>query len=223
MINFRRTRTREALAQSANVPDRFIDLDRRFRETKPAKNLEDAATESYTFHLFDEGMSWDEILTRSRVVVLGEPGSGKTWEFRNRAKILRDKGQFAFFVRLDELAIQGLETLLAEHSKNLKRWKRSRDEGFFFLDSVDEAKFHKLSDYYAALDRFRNEIGLVALRRAKILLSSRISEWLPQTDAVELAQRFPIPPAPKTPTSAEQPATNAPLVVQFDPLDPKRV
>lgn len=72
-------------------PFKFIELDRRFRKLNLQENSEDTALESYTASLMGlkTGLSWNDLLERPLIVVLGEPGSGKTWEFRERARTLR--------------------------------------------------------------------------------------------------------------------------------------
>src|ERR1051326_7555280 len=87
---------------SAEVNNIFIELNRRFRRLEKSGKAEDMAIESHT-RLFGTGRiseTWDDILKESRAVVLGEPGSGKSWEFRERARQLKNSGNFAFFIRL---------------------------------------------------------------------------------------------------------------------------
>ena len=124
-------------------PVKFIELDRRFRKLNPLDNLEEAALESYasSFIGLKSGLGWEELLERPLVVVLGEPGSGKTWEFRERARILRAKGKNAFFIPLDRLISEPLTEILSlEENGMFQVWLKNREEATFFLDSVDEAK-----------------------------------------------------------------------------------
>lgn len=65
-----------------------------------------------------------------------------------------------------------------------------KDTAYFFLDSVDEAKFRRQADFYAALDKVVAGIGSQTIGRAKIFMSSRISEWQPDTDFHEVLSRF---------------------------------
>src|SRR5207245_9523934 len=99
---------------------------------------------------------------------------------------------------------------------------------FFFLDSVDEAKFHRISDFLLALDGFRDALGN-GLRRARIFLSCRISEWRPETDVSEVLRRFQQPTtlhqksSDKTGTFDAQEAQGSLLVVQIQSLDRESV
>jgi len=96
---------------------------------------------------------------------------------------------------------------------------------------VDEAKHQRTSDFLVALDRFRNAIGSNNLVRLRLLVSSRISEWRPQSDEYELIARFPQPPPFRS--KNQEPETNdfcektekqeEILVVQIEPLDRSRV
>jgi len=117
--------------------------------------------------------------------------------------------------------------LINEQFELFKRWKRSSALAAFFLDSVDEAKFHQHSNFYTALDRFHNALGSDALSRARIFLSSRISEWQPGYDAYEFNQRFPAPPLAARTEDRKNTGDDRDgqrlLVVQLDALDRKQV
>jgi hypothetical protein len=210
----------------------FIELDRRFHELDRQSNPEEAALRGYAQGFSgDKGeLRWDDLFKRHLVVVLGEPGSGKTREFGERAKQLLAAGRASFFMRLDQLPTQPLDHVVgAEDYQRFQTWRESNEEAIFFLDSVDEAKFQKLSDFYIALSRFCDAVGNDNLRRAKILISSRVSEWQPQSDEYELLQRFPQPPPVRkqdqgAETTEEIVAEEEPLfVVQIKPLDRTRV
>jgi hypothetical protein len=202
------------------VPDTFIELDRRFREPERDSKAEDSALTSYSYDLFDRGFGWADLLQRFRVVVLGEPGSGKTWEFRNQARRISAAGGFGFFVRLDQLISQPLQETLAESKDEFARWKQGRLEASFFLDSVDEAKFRSISEFYAALDHLRAGFSVGELFRAKLFLSSRISEWQPSIDPGEFLRRFPLPPVQAT---VKEKKESGPFVVQIQPLGRSQV
>jgi hypothetical protein len=208
----------------------FVELNRRFRKLEQEAKAEEAAVESYTASSFWKmaSLSWDDLLKENRAVVLGEPGSGKSWEMRERARLLNSQGAFAFFVRLDQLVDRELQKLFdADGQSRFARWKQSQNAAHFFLDSVDEAKFRKVSDFHATLNRFHNELGFDLLLRTKILLSSRISEWKPLADGFEFQRLFPLPRLEKRTgegQSTEIEKSNPDfLVVQLEPLDRNQV
>jgi len=213
---------------------KFVELDRRFRKLNPLENPEEAALESYTASLLDleSGLGWEGLLERPLVVVLGEPGSGKTWEFRECARKLGARAENAFLIPLDRLISEPLTEILSpEENSRFRVWLRKGEEATFFLDSVDEAKHQRTSDFLVALDRFRNAIGSNNLVRLHLLISSRINEWRPQSDEHELIARFPQPPPlrskkqePDADDSYEKTEKQEEiLVVQIEPLDRSRV
>jgi hypothetical protein len=221
------------MSQSLGSTD-FIELDRRFRKLEKESKREDAALASYADEVFELGflrseLGWTELLEGRLTVILGEAGSGKTWELRHRADLLSDQGKHAFFVPLEGLASRLISDVLDQNKyREFLKWKKGNDDGFFFLDSVDEAKFRRVDDFLSALDRFGAAIA-EKLSRARIFLSCRISEWRPQTDASEVLRRFHQPRTMRQKSGNSDVAvevketTESLLVVQIQPLDRKRV
>ena len=76
----------------------FIELDRRFHELDRQSNSEEAALKGYAqgFSGDNGELRWGDLFKRHLVVVLGEPGSGKTREFEERAKLLLATGHASF-------------------------------------------------------------------------------------------------------------------------------
>jgi hypothetical protein len=182
------------MTRSPNLTD-FLELNRHFRKLEKESKREEAALASYTSELFElgllgSGLSWTELLEERLIIILGEAGSGKTCELRHRAELLSDGTKFGFFIPLERLATGTIsEVLDRKKYQEFQNWKKGRNDAVFFLDSVDEAKFHRISDFLSALDRFREAIGN-ALKRTRIFLSCRISEWRPETDVSEVLRRF---------------------------------
>jgi len=209
--------------------EQFVELNRRFRKLEQKSKPEDAAVESYTLDLLlgrTDSFNWSELLKENRVVILGEPGSGKSWEFRERAKILAANGEAAFFIRLDQLVDADLEELFDVGTKDrFLKWRRGRQMALFFLDSVDEAKFQRIADFHAALGKFQKSIG-EGITRSKIFLSSRISEWQPLSDEFLFRQLLPVSPEETrvSDTKSKTEKSKAfPLVVCIEPLDREQV
>ncbi|MDP2824436.1 MAG: hypothetical protein Q8O52_17365 [Sulfuritalea sp.] len=175
----------------------YVELDRRFRDAAHGSDSETTALLSYAASLShaDTGLSWAEVLTHRLVVVLGEPGSGKTAEFKAQARLPDPSGTPRFFVRLDDLIQGSLNSALgSEHAKRFQRWLNGSGEAAFFLDSVDESKYRCNDDFAHALERIASELGK-SFPRARIAISSRISEWQPQTDKDTVLRVFGLPSA----------------------------
>ena len=121
---------------------------------------------------------WPKLLALPMVVVLGEARSGKTEEFRQQAARLRADGKPAFFIPLDGLVTADLEDAVdAPGAAGLRAWLDSDKKGFFFFDSVDEARLVSTTALRGALGKVRRTL-LPAAARAHVLISSRISDWM---------------------------------------------
>lgn len=201
----------------------FVELYREFVSLTDQPEREEAAADSYLWAEHGGGTKWDKLLERRMVVVLGEPGSGKTEELRHKAAALTSAGQPAFFVRLDELVHAPFAIVLGREAMTaLDAWRAGHESATFFLDSVDESKLTKASDFHAALRRFREAIGLAFLPRTRVILSSRISEWHPETDGTEVCATFGVP-FQRPSGNHQENDTSSLLVVQMAPLDRKQV
>lgn len=230
---------------AAALANGFIELDRRFEELSTDTSPEASALQSYTrlsaLLGLRAGMSWQQLLEKRVVVILGEPGSGKTWEFRERANVLNNSGKIAFYLELEQLVIGRIPEIFdPQTGKRFVNWQESSETALFFLDSVDEAKFRRISDFYTALDKFVSGLGAEGLARARTFISCRISEWQPESDANEVVRRLcrrrsaqfsspseqePLDQAVNISTTAEalEKKELSLLVVQLQPLDPSRV
>ncbi len=195
----------------------YIDLNRTFIPYDESRSPEEAAVLSY-FTGRKGFVQWDDLLAHGRVVLLGEAGSGKTWEMEAQASRLKAQGIASFFVRVDELANRDLTAALAPNDVSaLARWRAGQSNGAFFLDAKDEAQ---LADHHAferALRVFAKDIGAKGLARARVVVSCRVSEWQPVTDR-ETVLRLLGPPG--TDQGGNVPSVR---VVQLAPLDPDRV
>ncbi len=139
-------------------------------------------------------LSWAELIDKPRVVLLAEAGCGKTEEFEARTLILRQVGRFAVFVRVEDLADDGLDACLnAELAALLAAWKAGSERGYFFLDSVDEARLNRRR-FDKALHRLARELD-GAIGRAHVYVSCRISDWRGREDfdAVSRILKAPAP------------------------------
>jgi len=208
------------------VSDKYVQLDRLFAPFSEDVITEDVIVRSYSESLFfsRSTLSWEELLQRRLNVVLGEQGSGKTEEFRRRAELLCEKGEAAFFIPLENLVNNDLRSALSESDEQrFGEWFKSGDDGVFFLDSVDESKLVKPSDFEVALRQFAKDVTSTGLRRTKIVLSSRVSKWSPVTDTERVARCLEIAPSQANEEDSSDDDSDKLRVVRLLPLDESMV
>ena len=172
---------------------KHIDLKRRFRNLTD-KELEDAESLiSLGEFGFYPDIGWSELLRHPRVILLAEAGSGKTMEMEEQAKRLVRNGQYAFFVALESLNDEPFIDLLSSDEELLfNKWKAEGSQPcWFFLDSVDELKLHSGTLIRALRHLSRAVDGYID--RARIVISCRPSDWLPEVDLATVQKHLPIP------------------------------
>lgn len=184
----------------------FIELDRRFAEYRTDESPESQAHRSYTdaFRGREGGKAWDELLQHRLVVVLGEPGSGKSAELKSQQERHLPN---SFFLELNRLVDEDVSGILDEDENHrFAKWKSGNDEVTFFLDAVDESKIKRSDDFFTALDRVKKAVG-PALRRSRFVISSRIWQWRPETDLDAVFQRLGIGPVVQKSAETSRPPT----------------
>lgn len=163
----------------------YIELDRRFESFSEADE-EDSGNMS-DFISDDRGqMRWSALLENRFIAVLGEAGTGKTTEFRQQVQRLRQAGQRAFFIAMEDLADRRVEV---DQEQQIEEWKSTADDAHFFLDSVDEARLGHPSALRRALDQLARILG-PAGRRASVLVSCRVSDWQYFIDPATLKEKL---------------------------------
>jgi len=202
------------------TPARYIEIDRRFSRLHSSGGPEQLGYLSGSV-ADSQTVGWDELLKERLLVILGEPGSGKSWEFRWRCASLQKNGEFAFLVELERLVAGNFDALLDPADRErFQQWQKGRETAYLFLDSVDEAKIRRHADFYTALDKVVAAIG-GAQHRTRVVISSRISEWQPETDRQEVLSRFGGARTRNREATTESEALV--LIVQIAPLDHERV
>jgi hypothetical protein len=179
----------------------FIELNRTFREVSLSGG--DSDEFDYLSFTFGKGLSWSDLIARHRTVILSEAGSGKTAEIQHAAQRLRAEGKPAFFVRLEHVAT-GFEGAFEEGtSTEFEAWLQSNEEGWLFLDSVDEARLRSPLDFESAIRTIGQRLAL-ALQRVHIIITSRGTAWRPVTDLrlCEKHLRY-VSPAPESSSEGE--------------------
>lgn len=121
---------------------KYLDLDRQFM---PFKDEESWEVQYYTFLLdsFYGCERWSDLLPHKWTVILAEAGAGKTAELRERVNTLIAGGAFAFYVTVNSLAKKAFrDVLIPKDKRRFDAWISSDEEGFFLIDSIDEARLN---------------------------------------------------------------------------------
>jgi hypothetical protein len=169
----------------------FIDLNRRF-VTIPRDysfNEEDFDL-PMTFGLL-ETKGWNDLLQLPRVIILAKAGAGKTEEIQAITKRLRDDGKKAFFFRLEHVNSNFEASFEIGTISEFEEWITSGELGWFFLDSVDEARLHSPYQFEAAIRKFGAKMS-DHKHRAHVFITSRISEWRAQSDLELIKTNVPL-------------------------------
>jgi hypothetical protein len=187
-------------------------------------------------------LTWETISARRRIVILAEAGSGKSTEMREQARLRTEAGQFAVYATVEDVGRDNLDRALGTADQaRLKSWRESDENGWFFVDSVDEAKLSGVR-----LERALRRLGegiAGAERRAHVILSGRLTDWEFRRDLKRLNDGLPVPDDPVLPPAptadqlligtlrhqsrrggaGESPRKEQSLVVLMATLDPARV
>ena len=183
------------------MPDEYIALDRTF---SPLYQYDDPVDIDETYFDWESvwespetgGIGWQELTRKDKIVILAEAGTGKTEELKAISKQLYEQGRPAFFLRLElllESDFQISNYLSAGELSRFQEWVDSGDDesiAYFFLDAVDEAKLQKPNALELILPRFENHIGFQNLKRTKIFMTSRFSEWRVKSDLGVFKERL---------------------------------
>jgi hypothetical protein len=173
----------------------FVELNRLFVPYDKAKT-EEEGWGPILGRKYGGWLTWPDLEQRWRVAVLAEASSGKTWELKARTEVATAAGRYGFYLTVADLAAHGVVKAVDwQVSDQLEAWRRSDQEAWFYLDSVDEARLegHK---FELALNQFGRWAG-EALSRAHVVISSRVTDWRGSSDADAMVRLLPWqPPAP---------------------------
>lgn len=169
-----------------------VPLTRRFKPLpKDAKTVDADLNDWSSFLGLEKPKSWDDLHLMHRTVVLADAGAGKTVEMRGQTERLRKEGHAAFFLRIENLLNDGLDGALEiGTADDLATWLNSTDEGWFFLDSVDESRLDGPHKFERAIRCFSKGIA-AATHRAHVCISSRPYAWRPTLDAELIKTHLP--------------------------------
>lgn len=173
--------------------DEFIQLDRTFHDVALS---EEEGKDAELFRLMrrQKPAQWPDLLAEPRVVLLSEAGSGKTEEIRHICRDLRHRGQRAFFLRIEHLALDFNGSFEEGTLEEFDDWIASGQDGWLLLDSVDEARLKDPKDFERAIRTIGRKLR-GALQRSHIVITSRGEAWRPKTDLLLCETNLPwIPP-----------------------------
>ena len=172
----------------------FVELHRSFIPLSKDQEARVDAGRYWGGRLFG-WLDWEALRRRKRVVLLAEAYSGKSEEFRHQQELLASEGRPAFFIRIEELAEQGFEAALDSVSAEaFEAWRTSTEDGWFFLNSIDEARLNR-KNFESALKRFAREAG-TAIVRAHVFVSCRVTDWKGPEDRRAITRWLPSPQRP---------------------------
>ena len=172
----------------------YIQLDRKFVEFDERLQAGESDDSLFAFDLSSKiGKSWSDILKNRCTVILAEAGSGKTTELRAQTERLRSEGQSVFFCRLEILAGEPFEDALeVGTSQDFQSWRDSDAHGYFFLDSVDEARLASPGAFEKAVIHFARVVRPY-MHRSTVVISTRPNAWQAQADPDMLKRRLDLP------------------------------
>ncbi|KTS92471.1 hypothetical protein NS376_23390, partial [Pseudomonas oryzihabitans] len=165
----------------------FIELNRTFHELSQSAENDDVEARSVSG--FGKSLTWADLISHHRVVLLSEAGSGKSAEIRHTARRLRKEGKFAFFVRLEHV-VEGFEDAFEEGTYDeFVAWLEGAEDGWVLLDSVDESRLRDPFDFERAVRKLGRHLGS-AKQRAHVVITGRTTAWRPKTDLMLCMQHL---------------------------------
>ena len=133
---------------------------------------------------------WHELEDYRRVLILADPGAGKTFEALDRAQRIRDRGARAFFIRIEAINETFDAAFEVGTATEFAEWLLSNEDAWFFLDSVDEAQLETPRALEDAIRLFGARIH-DARERAHIFITSREDAWKALSDRTLVEQYLP--------------------------------
>lgn len=165
------------------MTDKYINLQRLFTTFDDADGGNQEATQIQLMLGRGSYLSWPDLLLKQRVVILGEPGSGKSTEFKEQVTALRKAGKFCLLISLAGLINKSIPDVLnPEQLTDLEHWRSSHKPGYLFLDSVDESRLTSFMDFKEALNNVRRSYSIEEITRLHIFISSRATAWQSVSD-----------------------------------------
>jgi hypothetical protein len=187
------------------MSDPVVELIRRFVPTSPELGDWDFVTARG-----GKPKRWHELTDARRVLILADPGAGKTFEGLARARAIRAGGGKAFFIRIEAIDANFDNAFEVGTAAEFAEWLASTEEAWFFLDSVDEAQLETPRALEDAIRIFGGRIR-DARERAHIFITSRHDAWqaLPDRTLVEQYLPYGAPEAGEGENAGKSPVLEA--------------
>ncbi|MBU4467301.1 MAG: hypothetical protein KKC39_00960 [Candidatus Omnitrophica bacterium] len=173
------------------MESKYIELNRSFAPVPKECIFEEDEYDLGRFWGLSITKKWEDLLSLYRVVILAEAGAGKTEEMKAITQRLCGEQKAAFFLRLEHLCSEFKISFDIGSPGQFSSWLLSKEEGWFFLDSVDEARLKGPHQFEEAIRKFANELG-GNIERAHIYIASRVSEWRSKADLEFIAGKLPL-------------------------------
>lgn len=163
----------------------YVSITRRFALAEK-EELRDPDYLSYFGSEPDGVYKWPDLFEMTPLIILGEGRSGKTREFEEQIELLHKSGSYAFFLPLERLHDESLESALSTKDlKAFKAWTESPTAvAYFFLDALDELKLRE-----GSLRTAVKKLQLACephFARMKLVVSCRPADWQSQLDSQHL-------------------------------------
>ena len=157
---------------------------------------------------------WNEIVDERRVLILADPGAGKTFEALTRARKMHDSGKKAFFIRIEAIDARFESAFEVGTAEEFVTWLAANEEAWFFLDSVDEAQLETPRALENAIRIFGERIH-AARERAHIFITSREDAWQALPDRTLVEQYLPCGTPAEAESEEDTSQTSDPLLKIF--------
>ncbi len=171
------------------MKDKDVPLERKFSLVSPEAE-QSSETDYASLFGFSKGITWKELESQYRVVILADAGAGKTFEMLTQARKMSAQELPAFFIRIEDIDSDFVQSFAVGTEEQFERWLTSSEPAWFFLDSVDEALLNDPKSFEKAIKRFSRHIKNGA-HRAHIYISSRPYAWRFSADRALIESMLP--------------------------------